>query len=54
MPPGCKLEKKTESETRFPTDQPIETWRRECGRLINCDDLNDNTEWSCGDWVKVS
>jgi hypothetical protein len=54
MPPGCKLERKTEQQKRFPPDQPIETWERECGRIVNCDDPNDNTDWTCGDWHKVS
>lgn len=54
MPPGCKLEKKTETEKRFPPDKPIETWKRECNRLTNCNDPSDDTDWLCGDWIKES
>lgn len=44
MPPGCRLEVTSESCV---TPGGTSGYRR-CGRITNCNDPSDNTDWTCG------
>jgi len=50
LAPGCSVEKKTETRTKFRAGKPILVQKRKCGRITGCDDSGNNTDWSCGDW----
>ena len=54
LQPGCVIERKTEREIRYPENEPVQHWKRECSRVTSCDDPSYNTEWTCRPWERES
>ena len=48
------METTSETERRFPADQPVQTWRRTAHRITGCANPSQNTDWLWSDWVRIS
>jgi hypothetical protein len=53
LPPGCKFEKSYEREWRIIPERGAVQFERVCGRVYDCDDSNNNSNTSCGDWQEL-